>query len=137
MFLEERYEKILYKVQEEGRVTVKDLAKEFNVTEDCIRKDLRELENRELLKRVYGGAIIQRNHDDIKPIDERKNINVGVKKKIAINAVNLIEDKDIIFLDTSTNNLEISKELNKSKKKVTVVTNMIEIVSELKNSPYI
>ena len=42
-----------------------------------------------------------------------------------------------IFLDTSTNNLEISKELNKSKKKVTVVTNMIEIVSELKNSPYI
>ena len=35
MFLEERYEKILYKVQEEGRVTVKDLAKEFNVTEDC------------------------------------------------------------------------------------------------------
>lgn len=137
MFLEERYEKILYKVQEEGRVTVKDLAKEFKVTEDCIRKDLRELENRELLKRVYGGAIIQRNHDDIKPIDERKNINVGVKKKIAINAVNLIEDKDIIFLDTSTNNLEISKELNKSKKKVTVVTNMIEIVSELKNSQYI
>ena len=137
MFLEERYEKILENVNAEGRVTVKDLAKEFKVTEDCIRKDLRELENRELLKRVYGGAIIQRNHDDIKPKKKKKNINVGVKKKIAINAVNLIEDNDIIFLDTSTNNLEISKELNKSKKKVTVVTNMIEIVFELKNNPYI
>lgn len=137
MFLEERYEKILENVNAEGRVTVKDLAKEFKVTEDCIRKDLRELENRQQLKRVYGGAIIQRSHNDIKPIDERKNINVGVKKKIAINAVNLIKDKDIIFLDTSTNNLEISKELNKSKKKVTVVTNMIEIVFELKNNSYI
>lgn len=137
MFLEERYKKILDKVQSEGRVTVKSLAKEFKVTEDCIRKDLRELENRQKLKRVYGGAIIQRTHEDIKSIDERKNINLKEKKKIAENAVSLIKDREIIFLDTSTNNLEISKELNKSNKKVTIVTNMIEIILELKNNPNI
>ncbi|MGL5315145.1 MAG: DeoR/GlpR family DNA-binding transcription regulator [Peptostreptococcaceae bacterium] len=134
MFLEERYEKILEKVETEGRVKVKDLAKEFNVTEDCIRKDLRELENREKLKRVYGGAIMQRSHQDIKPIDERKNINIDTKKNIATNAVNLINDGEIIFLDTSTINIEICKELIKSNKKLTVVTNMIEILFELKNS---
>lgn len=137
MFLEERYEKILDKLKVQGRVAVKDLSKEFNVTQDCIRKDLRELENREMLKRVYGGAISQRSHNDIRPVDERKNINTDKKKKIASHAIQIINDGEIIFLDVSTNNLEISKQLNESGKKLTVVTNMIEIVFELKNNPKI
>lgn len=134
MFLEERYNNILMKIEEEGRVRVKDLAKEFNVTEDCIRKDLRELEVREKLKRVYGGAIGVRTHDDIRPIDERKNINVHKKVKIAQNAVKIINEGDIIFLDTSTINLEMAKEINKTQMKLIIVTNMIEIVCELKNN---
>lgn len=137
MFLEERYEKILDKLKLQGRVAVKDLSKEFKVTQDCIRKDLRELENREMLKRVYGGAIAQRSHNDIRPVDERKNINTDKKKKIASHAIEIINDGEIIFLDVSTNNLEISKQLNESGKKLTVVTNMIEIVFELKNNPKI
>lgn len=137
MFLEERYKKILEKIEAEGRVTVKHLAKEFGVTEDCIRKDLRELENRQKLKRVYGGAIIQRTHQDIKTIEERKHINIDKKKKIAQNAAGLINEGEIIFLDTSTNNLEIAKEVAKAHKKLTIVTNMIEIIWELKHYPHI
>ncbi|MHC1748720.1 MAG: DeoR/GlpR family DNA-binding transcription regulator [Cellulosilyticaceae bacterium] len=137
MFLEERYEKIVERVELEGRVTVKALAKEFKVTEDCIRKDLRELESREKLKRVYGGAIIQRAHQEIKTIEERKNINIDMKQKIAKNAISLIKDHEIIFLDTSTNNLEIAKALNNEKKKLTIITNMIEIVFEVKKNPNI
>ena len=76
MFLEERYEQIVKCIESEGRVTVKALADKFKVTEDCIRKDLRVLESRGKLKRVYGGAIIQRSHNDIKPLDERKNIQL-------------------------------------------------------------
>lgn len=132
MFLEERYEKTIEIIKKNGRVKVKELAKLFDVTEDCIRKDLKELEVKGHLKRVYGGAIIQRNHIDIKNVDERKNINTKEKKSIALKAIGLIEDKDIIFLDTSTNNLELAKELNKTNKAITVVTNMIEIVLELK-----
>ncbi|MEG1131685.1 MAG: DeoR/GlpR family DNA-binding transcription regulator [Romboutsia sp.] len=132
MFLEERYEKTIEIVKKNGRVKVKDLAKLFDVTEDCVRKDLKELEVRGHLKRVYGGAITQRNHNDIKNVDERKNLNTEEKKSIALKAIGLIEDKDIIFLDTSTNNLELAKELNKTNKEITVVTNMIEIVLELK-----
>lgn len=134
MFLEERYEKIIETIENGGRGTVKDLAKQFEVTEDCIRKDLRELESRGKLKRVYGGAMIQRTHNDIKSIDERKNINIEKKKRIALNALSIIKEEEVIFLDISTNNIEIAKELNCSNKKLTVVTNMIEIVLELKNS---
>ena len=137
MFLEERYEKILEKLELKGRVTVNDLAKEFTVTQDCIRKDLRELENRQKLKRVYGGAIFERKHTDIKPVDERRTLNTDKKKMIASNAIEIIKAGEIIFLDVSTNNLEIAKEITKSGKKLTVVTNMIEIILELKNNPKI
>ena len=74
LFLEERYEKIIECIESEGRVTVKALSDKFKVTEDCIRKDLRELESRGNLKRVYGGAIIQRSHNNIKPLDENGEV---------------------------------------------------------------
>lgn len=137
MFLEERYEKIIDCLKKEGRVKVKDLSDKFNVTEDCIRKDLRFLESTGALKRVYGGAILIREHLDIKPIDERKNINIDKKKMIANRALSLIKSGDIIFLDTSTTNLEIAKNILKSNLKLTVITNMIEIVLELKKSDHI
>lgn len=137
MFLEERYEKIIELLEKKGRVTVKELSQTFNVTEDCIRKDLRELENRGNLKRVYGGAMIQRNHSDIKPLDERKNINIDAKRSAALRAVDLIEEGDIIFLDVSTTNLEMAKILNKMDIKVTVVSNMLEIILGLRKNPTI
>lgn len=134
LFLEERYEKIIECIESEGRVTVKALADKFKVTEDCIRKDLRELESRGKLKRVYGGAIIQRSHKDIKPLDERKNINLDKKRKVAISAAKLIEAGEVIFLDVSTNNLEIAKILREKDINLIVITNMLEIVLELKKS---
>jgi DeoR family fructose operon transcriptional repressor len=137
LFLEERYEKIIELLEKKGRVTVKELSQAFNVTEDCIRKDLRELENRGNLKRVYGGAMIQRNHSDIKPLDERKNINIDTKRSAALRAVDLIEEGDIVFLDVSTTNLEMAKILNKMDIKVTVVSNMLEIILELRKNPTI
>ena len=134
MFLEERYEKIIECIEESGRVTVKELSKQFSVTEDCIRKDLRQLENRGKLKRVHGGAIPNRSHNDIKSIDERKDINIEQKKKISLKAMQLIKQHDVIFLDISTINLEIAKLLSKKDFNLTIITNMIEIAMELKNT---
>lgn len=134
MFLEERYEKIIEIIKSSGRVKVKDLSELFEVTQDCIRKDLKELESRGHLKRVYGGAIAQRDFNEIKNVDKRKDINIQEKKAIALKAITLIDNGDIIFLDISTNSLEIAKELNKINKEITVVTNMIEIVLELRSN---
>ena len=102
MFLEERYDKIIKMVEDKGRMSVKDLSSIFKVTEDCIRKDLRELEKRGKVKRVHGGAITNRSHNDIKHINERKEINSGKKQEIAKRAFNEIEDGDIVFLDVSS-----------------------------------
>lgn len=132
MFLEERYEKIVEEIETKGRATVKELSKKFNVTDDCIRKDLRELENRGKLKRVHGGAIPKKIQYDFKKLEERKGVNSDKKKQIAIKAIELIKDRETIFLDISTINIEIAKLIAKRDLNITVVTNMIEIVLELK-----
>ena len=134
MFLEERYDKIIKMVEDKGRMSVKDLSSIFKVTEDCIRKDLRELEKRGKVKRVHGGAITNRSHNDIKHINERKEINSGKKQEIAKRAYNEIEDGDIVFLDVSSINLERAKIIGSGSKKVIVVSNMPQVATVLNDS---
>ena len=54
MLQQERHNQILAKLNLEGQVIVKELSQAFNVTEDCIRKDLTALEKAGLLKRIHG-----------------------------------------------------------------------------------
>ena len=57
MFHKERHDQIVEYVQERGRASVAELAERFDVTEDCIRKDLKQLDGQGTIERVYGGAI--------------------------------------------------------------------------------
>ena len=65
VFAQERQESIVSQVNAEGSVRVKDLSLKFEVTEDCIRKDLALLEKKGLLKKAYGGAVSVRSHSII------------------------------------------------------------------------
>lgn len=128
MFVEERQNSIIAILNTQGKVKVKDLSEEFNVTEDCIRKDLAVLEKRGLLKRTYGGAIKNRiNTHDIS-VSQRIDKDIELKKIIAQKSMRLISNGDMIFLDISTANIELAKLLIKSDLDIIVVTNMIDIM---------
>ena len=111
MFVEERHQEILRLLNENEKVKVKELSKRFEVTEDCIRKDLASMEAKNLLKRTYGGAVLpdtlHPGHTNIVSI--RKDKNIKEKRMIAKKAVELIHDGDMIFLDTSTTNIELAE----------------------------
>lgn len=128
MLAEERQNAIVAQVNEKGSVLVKNLSKEFQVTEDSIRKDLTLLEKKGLLKKTYGGAVKVRVNVHDFYVSHRKERNIEDKQKIAKKAMELIQEGDMIFLDISTSNLELAKLLLKSDWNVTVVTNMIEIM---------
>jgi DeoR family glycerol-3-phosphate regulon repressor len=134
MFTEERLDEILNILNIEGKVKVKELSQRFNVTEDCIRKDLNQLEYKGSLKRTYGGAIQVRQSSQLYDISEREKIDISTKNVIAKKALELIQDRETIFLDISTINILIAKALLISKKRVTVVTNMLEIANVLSKS---
>ena len=131
MFVEERHNLIISSLEKKGRIKVKDLSLEFNLTEDAIRKDLAVLEKKGLLKRVYGGAVKNRENAHYFHVVQRKNQDVDIKHKIAENALKLIKENDMVFLDISTSNIELVKLLVKSDLKVTVVTNMVEVMLQL------
>lgn len=133
MFPEERLQEILKILRSEGKVKVKELSLKFNVTEDCIRKDLKILENQGYLKRTYGGAVQVRESAHEQDIVIRKDINISAKTIIAKKAFDIIEDRETIFLDISTTNILLAKLLAESPKNVTVISNMLEIINVLSN----
>lgn len=128
MFVEERQKEIVRLVQENGRVIVKQLSEQFGVTEDLIRKDLTVLEKKGLLKKTYGGAVRVRVNLHDYYVSQRRDKNQKEKLIIAQKALELIENGDTIFLDISTVNLELARLIVESGIKVTVVTNMVEIM---------
>ena len=89
MFVEERHQEILRLLNENEKVKVKELSKRFEVTEDCIRKDLASMEAKNLLKRTYGGAvlpdILHPGHTNIVSIGKDRNIKAGQDILVQVN----------------------------------------------------
>lgn len=131
MFTEERQEAILHMLHENGKVKVRSLSEEFQVTDDCIRKDLKTLEKAGRLKRTYGGAILSEDYPLQRDVIDRKGLNAEKKNIIAQKAYEIIKDNETVFLDISTSNIRLAKLLAHSGRRLTVVSNMIDILQAL------
>lgn len=127
MFLQQRLDQIEELILVEGKVLVKDLSDKFKVSESMIRKDLKMLEQQGRLKRTYGGAISHRSLVHDQGLSHRIHQDLDKKSKIAKKAVQFIEEGDVIFLDISSMNYAFAKTLSGLNKRLTIVTNMIEI----------
>lgn len=134
MFLEERQDAIAVLLSAEGRVKVVDLAKRFDVSEDCIRKDLKKLSDRGLCKRVYGGAVAAKVAPD-PSVQARMGRNLAEKHAIALRAYELIDEGDTVFLDGATTNLPLAELLRDGCCRCTVVSNMIDILQIAGSNP--
>lgn len=132
---QERLRAIAEQVSEKGKVMVKDLSQEFGVTEDCIRKDLKALELQGILKRAYGGAIAVKGIGFEKNVDSRFYQDTERKMKIATKAYALLRERDTVFLDISTTNVLLARLIAQGNKRITVVTNMLEILNTLVHAP--
>lgn len=133
MLQQERHDQIIAKLNLNGQVKVKDLSKEFAVTEDCIRKDLTQLEKAGLLKRIHGGAMQIRTNLHQINVNERLQVHFPEKIQIAKKAVDLLEAGTMVFLGISTINLEIAKLIYQKNLNITIVTNMIDIMKVFTN----
>lgn len=128
MLARERQNIIVETVNREGSVLVKELSEKFDVTEDSIRKDLSLLEKKGLLKKTYGGAVKNRVNTHELYVSQRKGKNIQAKQRIAAKAFQLLEEGDVIFLDISTVNIELIRMIVEANLKITVVTNMIDVM---------
>ncbi|WP_120463795.1 DeoR/GlpR family DNA-binding transcription regulator [Paenibacillus aceti] len=128
-----RKAKIKELIIEKKNVTVAELTAMFNVTEESIRRDLKQLEDEGILIRIYGGAYISDGVQNDVNVNLREHIHVEGKKRIASKCVEFIKNGDSIFLDASTTSLYIANMIGN--KRITVVTNSMKIVNTLVDSP--
>lgn len=122
-------------ILEKKSVTVIELARMFSVTEETIRRDLKQLEEEGFLTRTYGGAFIHDGVENNVALSMRETIFLKSKQAIANQCRQIIHNGDSIFLDSSTTTLAIAKAI--SDMRLTVVTNSLLIVNELCDIPNI
>ena len=130
----ERRNAILEKLQAERRVVVSELSQIYKVSEETIRRDLEKLENDGFAIKSYGGAVINENANVDLPFNSRKKRNVISKQKIAEVISSRIKDGTSIMLDASSTAVYIAKAL-KERKNLTLITNSIEILIEMFDTP--
>ena len=130
----ERRNAILEKLQAERRVVVSELSQIYKVSEETIRRDLEKLENDGFAIKSYVGAVINENANVDLPFNIRKKRNVISKQKIAEVISSRIKDGTSIMLDASSTAVYIAKAL-KERKNLTLITNSIEILIEMFDTP--
>lgn len=114
-YVDNRRNQILDIMKENPKVRVDDLAAKFKVSLITIRRDLQYLEDRKLLIRFYGGA----SYANQKEVEENE-IKL-YRKLIAKYAATLVEDGDSLFINTSSNALQMLTYVNRQN--ITVITN--------------
>jgi len=130
MFVEERKQRILERIETQRKVTVAELCERFHVSSATIRSDLRDLEAAGLLVRTHGGAMVKTKTGLEQDMVQRGTQHLAEKRRVAERALELIEDGDTIILDTGTTTLELARLLG-SRRDLTVVTNDLAIALAL------
>ncbi len=130
----DRHQFILKKLQEKGKVTIPQLITQMKVSGVTVRKDLRLLEEKNLLFRNRGGASMHNPYAIERPINEKEFIRQEEKKKIARAALSLIGRNDSVIIGSGTTVFEVARCLH-PEKRITVITPALKVSLELCNRP--
>ena len=109
MLTEQRKRILLERLKRQGRIVAKDMSAELNLSEDTIRRDLRELAAAGLLLRVHGGALPA--SPTVANLDARRTMAAAEKQRLGHAGARLVEPGQIVFIDGGTTNLELVRQL--------------------------
>src|SRR6476620_5802865 len=132
----DRHQHILSRLKKAGSVNVIDLCNELEVSSVTIRKDLKLLEDRNLLFRTHGGGTLANPYTTDRPVTEKAMIHSREKLGIGETAARLIEPNDCILIASGTTVLSLAKNIQ-PKGQLTVVTAALNVAMELEQHPNI
>ena len=124
---QERQQRILDLLRKQGRVVANELALAFAVSEDSIRRDLREMAAKGLCRRVYGGALLPTPQFDALP--ERVGRDDPERSALAAHAASLLLPGQVVLMDAGSTNVAIARALRGTA--LTVVTNSPAVADAL------
>src|SRR6202167_4880917 len=118
----------------EGRVLVGDLARHFRTSQVTIRKDLDILQAHGRIHRTHGGALPAHEGALEDPtLREKEKLHRKEKIQIATAAANMVEEGQVVILDSGTTTTAIARAL-RHHQNLTIITNAVNIAAELSGS---
>jgi DeoR/GlpR family transcriptional regulator of sugar metabolism len=134
MLTMQRKQLILNRLKRDGQIIAKDLSQELELSEDTIRRDLRELAQEGLLQRVHGGALPV--SPAIADFAAREQIATAAKTAIGRAAAQMIQPGNVVIVDGGTTAVQLVRHLN-PELEATIVTHSPTIAVELVQHPHI
>ena len=132
MLVGQRRAHLLRILEETGKIVAKDVASDLGISEDSIRRDLRDLAAEGLCQRVYGGAL------PVSPavVDyaTRRSVEPSGKRAVAAAAAGLVRPGSTLILDGGTTALAVAEALPRDLE-CTVITNSPTVASALLQHP--
>jgi DeoR family transcriptional regulator of aga operon len=130
-----RIERILRMLRQDGSVSVEQLCEMLEVSVATVRRDLKDLEDKGLLRRTHGGAVSIEpllyepfRHDS--SFQEQLERQADEKRRIALAAADLVKDGETIALTAGTTTTGVARSI-RNRKGVTVVTSTVNVAMEL------
>jgi DeoR/GlpR family transcriptional regulator of sugar metabolism len=127
VLLEERRQRVLDLLSEKGVVALEDLAREIQVSQSTIRRDLNFWHEQGVVKRTHGGAIYLGDGSSLPALEDRAGRQIEEKRAIARAAAARIRAGDAILLDGGTTTLEVARLL--VGRPLQIVTNSLPIAN--------
>jgi DeoR/GlpR family transcriptional regulator of sugar metabolism len=123
-----RKQHILNVLKRDGQIVAKTLSQELGLSEDTIRRDLRDMAHEGLLQRVHGGALPA--SPAVANFAGREGIRIDSKAAIGLTAAHLIKNGQVVFLDGGTTAVQVARHLPLNLH-ATIVTHSARIAIEL------
>lgn len=133
MTLRERHKAILDLLRDSGSVDVGALSQQLKVSTVTIRKDLDLLEEKKLLYRTHGGAILADPYIATRKVSEKEKLNPEVKRRIGQRAAELLVAQDALIIASGTTVQAFARCI--ANMKMTVITSAMNVAMELLDKP--
>lgn len=128
----ERQDKILDILSMEKKIIASEMSVRLGVSEDTIRRDIKELDQKGLLKKVHSGAV--KTGPAKTRFYQRMELDLDEKIRIAKKGAALIEPESVILIDDGTTNYQLVNQLDQ-RISCTIITNSIPIINLLETYP--
>ncbi|CCF09942.1 Uncharacterized HTH-type transcriptional regulator YulB [Pantoea ananatis] len=132
--MQQRRDKILEMIREDGTVTVKALTKTFGLTEATLRTDLRMLQKQGFVQRYHGGATLMTGKQNTGLLQLERQTHMEEKDAIGRLAAQHIENGDTVIFDSGTTTTAIADAISHIRR-LSVVTTAVNIALKLGGEP--
>ena len=130
MRLQKRQNEIMASVRQHGACSIIELARQLEVSDETIRRNIKPLVHQGLIDKVHGGVVLSQTQEPEPPFGKRMHERVEAKQLISARVATLIKDGDSIMLDTGSTTAYVARALG-NHRNLSVVTNCTEIARTL------